>query len=139
LADAQRNLGYSYLTLAETESLAENCRKAIDAYDAALQFYTPDVAPLEYADVLRDLALAYVVLAEADDKEACCKMALKIYKKALKIYSGSASELEERGDPRAMKMQDLAENCHRSMASCRRVLKIAKKKSKNASQPSGVI
>jgi len=87
----------------------------------------------------RDLALAYVVLAEADDKEACCKMALKIYKKALKIYSGSASELEERGDPRAMKMQDLAENCHRSMASCRRVLKIAKKKSKNASQPSGVI
>jgi tetratricopeptide (TPR) repeat protein len=116
------------------ESTAENCQRAIDAYDAALQFYIPDRAPLEYADVLRDQAFAYVALSEVDDKEECCKKALKIYKKAFKIYSGTATELEEKGDPTVVETRDLAEKCHRSMEACKRILKVIKK-SKKASQP----
>lgn len=92
--------------------------------------------PLEHADALRDQAFAYVALAEVDDKEECCKKALKIYKKAFKIYSGTASEREERGDPTAVGARDLAEECHRSMDACKRILKVAKR-SRKASQPTG--
>ena len=126
-ADALKNLGYSLITLAEMEDKAENCRKAISACERALQHYTLETAPLEHAGILRDLAFAYVTLSEAEDKEACCKKALKIYMKANKIYQIRSKELERQGDPGAHEMRDLSEKCHRSMQSCKAILKAARK------------
>jgi hypothetical protein len=92
-----------------------------------LQHYTLETAPLEHAGILRDLAFAYVTLSEAEDKEACCKKALKIYMKANKIYQIRSNELEQQGDPGAHEMRDMAEKCHRSMQSCKAILKAARK------------
>ena len=126
-ADALKNLGYSFITLAENVDKAENCRKAIVAYEKALQYHTPEKASLEAAEVLRDLAFAYFTLSEVEDKEECGKKALKAYKKAFKIYQGMAEQLEEAGDPAASETRHLAEKCHRSLESCKGILKANRK------------
>ena len=126
-ADALKNLGYSFITLAEMEDRAENCRKAIDACERALQYYTLETAPLEHADILRDLAFAYVTFSEVLDKEECSKKALKAYKKAFKIYRTRSEELEREGDPGAHEMREKAEKCHRSMQSCKAIFKAGRK------------
>jgi tetratricopeptide (TPR) repeat protein len=110
---------------------AENCRKAIVAYERALQYHTPEKSPLEAAEVLRDLAFAYFTLSEVEDKEECGKKALKDYKKAFKIYQEMAGQLEEAGDPAATETRHLAEKCHRSLESCKSILK-ANRKSRSA-------
>ena len=53
-ADALKNLGYSFITLAGMEDRAENCHKAIEAYERALQYYTLEIAPLEHAEILKE-------------------------------------------------------------------------------------
>jgi tetratricopeptide (TPR) repeat protein len=126
-ADALKNLGYSFITLAENVDKAENCRKAIEAYEKALQYHTQERAPLEAAEILRDLAFAYFTLSEVEDKAECGKKALKAYKKAFKIYKGMAEELEEANDPAADETRDLAEKCHRSLESCKSILKAGRK------------
>ena len=44
-ATTQNNLGSAYRTLAEVENKAENCKKAIKAYRAALEVFTADNFP----------------------------------------------------------------------------------------------
>ena len=41
-ADTQNNLGVAYRTLAEVEEKAVNCKRAIAAFQAALQVYTQE-------------------------------------------------------------------------------------------------
>ena len=126
-ADALKNLGYSFTTLAEMGDKAKNCRKAIAAYERALQYYMLEVAPLEHAEILRDLAFSYVTLSAVEDKEECCKKALKAYKKANKLYQTRSKELEREGNPGVYEMRELAENCRRSMQSCKAVFKAGRK------------
>ena len=135
-ADALKNLGYSFITLAEIEDKAENCHKAIDACESALQYYTLDTAPQEHADILRDLAFAHVTLSAVEDKEECSKKALKFYKKAYKLYRASSEELEREGDPGAHEMREQAEKCHRSMQSCKAIFKAGRKAGEGAAAQS---
>ena len=62
-----------------------------------------------------------------EDREECGKKALKAYKKSFRIYKGMAEELEEAGDPAAKEMRSLAEKCHRSLESCKSILKASRK------------
>ncbi|MCK9442631.1 MAG: hypothetical protein M0Q13_14575, partial [Methanothrix sp.] len=102
-------------------------RKAIDACERALEYYTLETAPLEHADILRDLAFAHVTFSAVTDKEECSKKALKAYKKAFRIYQTRSEELESVGDPGAREMRDMAEKCHRSMQSCKAIFKAGRK------------
>ena len=76
---------------------------------------------------MRDQAFAYFTLSEVEDREECGKKALKAYKKAFKIYKGMAAKLEEADDPAANELRGLAEKCHRSLESCKAVLKAGRK------------
>jgi len=49
------NLGNAYSTLAEVEEKAENCRRAIGAYEEALKVYTEHDFPQVYRLVDRNL------------------------------------------------------------------------------------
>jgi tetratricopeptide (TPR) repeat protein len=130
-ADAKKSLGYSYMTLANIENKAKNCHQAILAYKSALEYYTFEKAPLEHADILRDLAYANLALSEVEDMEENGKKALKTYKKAFNIFSKEASQREKEGDPTMTSVRDMAEKCHSSMDSCKRILKISKRTKKD--------
>ncbi|MEI8004205.1 MAG: hypothetical protein WCG94_07690, partial [Methanothrix sp.] len=126
-ADALKNLGYSFIKLAETGNKAENCRKAIEACQSALQYYKLETSPLEHAEILKDLAFAYVTLSAVEDKEGYRKKALKAYKKANKLYMARSEKLEREGNPGAHEMRTQAEKCHRSMQSCKAIIKAERK------------
>jgi len=51
----QDTLGNAYRTLAEVEARAENCKKAIKAYEKALKIYTKEEFPETYQLVERNL------------------------------------------------------------------------------------
>ena len=53
----QNNLGTAYSTLAEVEEQAENCNKAIAAYEEALKAYAEQDLPELYQLVKRNLTL----------------------------------------------------------------------------------
>ena len=54
-AMAQNNLGTAYSTLAEVTDKADNCRRAIEAYEAALAILTEDDFPDAYQGVSGNL------------------------------------------------------------------------------------
>ncbi|MEK7354520.1 MAG: tetratricopeptide repeat protein, partial [Chloroflexota bacterium] len=74
-------------TLAEVENKAENCKKAISAYEAALTIYTLKGFPMQYAMTQNNLGAAYRTLAEVENKAENCKLARVAYDEALKIYT----------------------------------------------------
>lgn len=130
-ADALKNLGYSFITLAEIESgqerKRERCESAIEAYSSALDYYTEERAPVEHADILRDLAYAYVVLSAVDDREECSRKALSAYKRACRIFQKMEEQLERQGDPAAHEMREQADKCHRSMQSCKAIFRAGRR------------
>ena len=130
-AAALKNLGYSFITLAEIESgqegKRERCESAIEAYESSLDYFTEERAPAEHADILRDLAYAYVSLYAVADSEECSRKALSAYKQAYRIYRKLEEQLEGQGEPTAHEMREQAEKCHRSMQSCKAVFKAGRR------------
>jgi hypothetical protein len=53
----QNNLGTAYRTLGEVEEKAENCKKAIMAYQEALRVYNKQEYPQQYAGVSSNLKI----------------------------------------------------------------------------------
>ena len=94
---------------------------------SALEFYPSDASPLEHADIQRDLGYAYIALSEAEEREENCRKAIKAYKKAFKAYSDAASRLSAEGDPYALDVRNRADECHRSMEACKKILKVSKR------------
>jgi hypothetical protein len=60
----QNNLGTAYQELSEIEDKADNCKKAIQAFDEALKVYTPDAFPYYYEMVIRNRDRAVRLLSE---------------------------------------------------------------------------
>jgi tetratricopeptide (TPR) repeat protein len=83
----QNNLGNAYVTLAEVEAKAENCSRAIEAYDKALKVHTRDRFPMDYGMTQNNLGNAYRTLAEVEGKAENSKRAIEAYDKALKVYT----------------------------------------------------
>jgi tetratricopeptide (TPR) repeat protein len=81
-ATTQNNLGTAYSTLAEVESKAENCQKAIQAYEEALKITTIDRFPMQYATTQNNLGNAYSTLAEVESKAENCQKAIQAYEEA---------------------------------------------------------
>jgi tetratricopeptide (TPR) repeat protein len=80
-------LGNIYNKLALYRDRAENCEKAIKAYEEALTVRTLDRFPMDYATTQNNLGAAYSTLAEVKEKPENCEKAITAYEEALKIFA----------------------------------------------------
>ena len=78
-------LGNIYTDLALYRDRAENCEKAITAYNEALEVFTLDHSPIQYARKKNNLGTAYRTLAEVKEKPENCEKAITAYNEALKV------------------------------------------------------
>jgi tetratricopeptide (TPR) repeat protein len=65
----QNNLAIAYRNLSEVENRADNLHRAIAAYEQALQYRTPQAAPLDWVMTQTNLRL---VLWNMDDRAGAC-------------------------------------------------------------------
>ncbi len=80
-------LGFIHTSLAGIEDTAANCRAAIRAYEAALQVYTCDRLPMDYAMTQNNLGNALRTLAGVEDTAANCRAAIRAFEAALQVYT----------------------------------------------------
>ena len=86
-AATQNNLGVAYRTLSDVENKARNCKRAIEAYEAALIVYTLDQFPIQYATTKNNIAGAYTTLAESEEAKTNGEYAVTSYKEAQQVFS----------------------------------------------------
>ncbi len=85
-ANAQNSLGLIYQEH-PTGSKRDNLQRAIAAYEAALIYYTPQAAPLDYAMTQNNLGNAYRDLAGIEDRAANLQRAIAAYEAALQYWT----------------------------------------------------
>ena len=83
----------AYSALAEVEESRENCKRAIDACQAAIRIYER-ISPAEHADALKNLGYSFITLAEMEDKAKNCRKAIDAYESALQYYTLETAPLE---------------------------------------------
>ncbi|MBZ0280816.1 MAG: toll/interleukin-1 receptor domain-containing protein [Anaerolineae bacterium] len=91
-ANAQNSLGIDYRNH-PLGSRRENLQRAIESYQAALQYYTPAAAPLDYAMTQNNLGAAYQTLAEIEDLVNNLRRAIESYQAALEYRTPAAAPL----------------------------------------------
>jgi tetratricopeptide (TPR) repeat protein len=80
------NLGVVYWFLAKrVESPKENLKRAIKAYNEALNLLKPEESPLDYAITMMRLGLVYRNLAEHEEPKENLQRAIAAYKEALRF------------------------------------------------------
>ena len=84
----QNNLGLAYRNLPAGDRAA-NLKQAIACYEAALQVYTREAFPVEWATTQNNLGIAYSNLP-AGDRAANLKQAIACYEAALQVYTREA-------------------------------------------------
>ncbi|MGA9351578.1 MAG: tetratricopeptide repeat protein, partial [Anaerolineae bacterium] len=84
-ASLQNNLGIAYRNL-PTGDRAANLQKAIQCYQEALRFRTPEAAPLDYAMIQNNLGATYGDLPTGD-RAANLEKAIQCYQEALRFYT----------------------------------------------------
>jgi tetratricopeptide (TPR) repeat protein len=72
----------------------EALRKAIAAYEEALRFYTPKVAPPDYAWTQNKLGLAYRRLSEHEDPVGNLRRAIAAFEEALRFWTPDVAPLD---------------------------------------------
>jgi len=92
-AAVQNSLGILYMQH-PIGSRRENLRRAIESYQAALQYYTPSAAPLAYATTQNNLGIAYSNLAKIEDRAANLQRAIESYQAALQYRTSTAVPLD---------------------------------------------
>jgi len=70
---------------------AKYMRLAIEAFEQALEAYTLDRFPMEYAFTQSNLGTAYNTLAEVEDKAGNCKRAIEACEQALEVFTKEES------------------------------------------------
>ncbi len=93
-ANAQNTLGLAYCALAALEDPAGNLKRAVECYQRALAYRTPDAAPLDYAMTQNNLGNAYSDLAALEDRAGNLKRAVECYQRALEHYTPDAAPLD---------------------------------------------
>ena len=77
VAALQNNLGAAYAAL-PTGDRGANLARAIACYEAALRFYTPEAAPLDYAMTQNNLGVQYYEQGELEKAGAAFRRAVEI-------------------------------------------------------------
>jgi len=67
---------------------------AITAFEEALRFWTPDVAPLDYAETQHNLGVAYRRLSEHEDAVGNLRKAIAAYGEALRFWTPDVAPLD---------------------------------------------
>ncbi len=91
-ANAQNSLGVIYLEH-PLGNHHDNLKRAVAAYEAALEHYTAAAAPLAYAMTQNNLGTAYRALSEMEERGANLKRAVAAYEAALEHYTAAAAPL----------------------------------------------
>ena len=86
-AATQNNLGVAYRTLSDVENKSRNCKRAIEAYEAALIVYTLDHFPMQYATTKNNIAGAYTTLSEIEETSKNADHAITCYKDAQNVFN----------------------------------------------------
>lgn len=91
--NAYSTLGSSYRDLATFRDWDPNMNKAIEAYETALTYYTPDAHPEEYSRIYRSLGATYIVLADGVESNNENNFASGTYfSQVLNKFGGSAEK-----------------------------------------------
>ena len=133
LASCCKDLAITAIMLADmeisAEAKAEDCKKAISAALEALQIYSVQSHPEEYAEAQILLWAAYSALAEVQDCRENCQRAIQACQAAIRIYerispAEHADALKNLGYSfiTLAEMEDKAENCHKAIEACERAL-----------------
>ena len=85
-----RRIGDGCLEIIERKNDPEVCRKAIDAYEKALQFYAPDRYPAVRARILRGLGSAYSSLADFAERQGSLAKAISCWEEALGFFDATS-------------------------------------------------
>lgn len=87
----QNNLGNVYLELSKyedgEESINDEIKDAIIAYNKALDVFTVESRPMEYATVKNNLGNAYFELSKLEDKESNIELSVSSYHAALAVFT----------------------------------------------------
>ena len=132
IADTQKRMGDIYRELSQYRDKKDNSNKAIKAYETALEVYTLEEFPEDYAMIQNNLGNAYNTLADVEDKGENCSRAIDAYEEALKVYTlerfpmdyamtqnnlGSAYQ-------KLADVEDKAENCNKAIEAFKKALKV---------------
>ena len=96
----QNNLAIAYSKSCRHAEPVSNLRRAIEAYQAALVYYTPESAPLDYAMTQNNLAAAYQVLARHEEPVPNLRRAIEAYQAALVYRTPESAPLAYATDHR---------------------------------------
>jgi tetratricopeptide (TPR) repeat protein len=91
-ANAQISLGILYQGHPTGDRRA-NLKRSIAAYEAALEYRTPQAAPLDYATTQNNLGTAYCNLSEIEDRAGHLRRAITAYEAALVYRTPQATPL----------------------------------------------
>ena len=80
-------LGTSLLTLGGRESDTERLEQAVKAYRAALEVYTSERVPLDWATTQNNLGNALATLGERESSTERLEQAVKAYRAALEVHT----------------------------------------------------
>jgi tetratricopeptide (TPR) repeat protein len=135
-AKAQHLLGAAYCALvleeASSNSVANLLNRAVECYQRALQYRTPDAAPLDYAETQNNLGVTYLYLAHlVDNRTYYMKRAFECLQRALEHYTPDATPLQYSTVQRNMggaylsfaEFKDRAANLKRAVECFQRALK----------------
>jgi tetratricopeptide (TPR) repeat protein len=85
-----RRIGDGCLEIIEHKNDPEVCRRAIDAYEEALQFYSAESYPALRARVLRGLGSAYSSLADLSERRGSLARAISCWEEALGFFAAAS-------------------------------------------------
>jgi len=85
-----RRIGDGCLEIIEHRNDLQVCRRAIDAYEEALQFYAPESYPALRARVLRGLGSAYSFLADLTERRGSLAKAISCWEEALGFFAAAS-------------------------------------------------
>jgi len=137
-AMTQNNLGTAYGRLSEVEEeeedKADNCKRAIKAFEEAMKVYTFGKFPYEYAMTQNNLGVAYRNLSEVEeeDKADNCNKAIKAFEEAMKVrtfdefpydYAETQNNLGTAYGELSI-VKDKADNCNKAMKAFEESLKV---------------
>nr|MDO8083118.1 DUF4062 domain-containing protein [Candidatus Freyarchaeota archaeon] len=125
-------LGKIYSNISNYKDKAENCKRAIKAYEGALEIFNSHDFPMEHAITQNGLGTVYEALAEVEDKTENCKRALSILKEALKIHTLDKYPVQYATTQNSIgnaykilsEVEDRAENCKRAIKAYEEALRI---------------
>jgi len=131
-ADMQMKIGNTHWKLSGYYEKAENCKKAIKAYEKALKVRTPQRFPMQYASTQNNLGVAYQTLADIEAKPENCKKAIKAFEKALEVrtpqrfpmqYASTQNNLGNAYQTLA-DVEAKPENCKKAIKAYQKALKV---------------